>query len=111
MSAEALSMAPHRQGSLTLAGFIRETHLLSSCSVFQQSVTRDYYKTLNGDFGYYMNLYVQDSYRMSDRLTLTWDFGWSAIRFTRVSTAAKQPLTWTTRKLSSLRILITTHNY
>ena len=38
------------------------------------SVTRDYYKTLNGDFGYYMNLYVQDSYRMSERLTLNLGF-------------------------------------
>ena len=30
-----------------------------------ENVTRDYYKTLNGDFGYYMNLYVQDNYRVS----------------------------------------------
>ena len=57
------------------------------------SVTRDYYKTLNGDFGYYMNLYVQDNYRVSERLTLIWDFVWSAIRFTRGSTVARQHLT------------------
>ncbi len=38
------------------------------------NVTRDYFKTLNGDFGYYMNLYVQDNYRVSERLTLNLGF-------------------------------------
>ena len=39
-----------------------------------ENVTRDYYKTLNGDFGYYMNAYVQDNYRVSERLTLNLGF-------------------------------------
>jgi hypothetical protein len=39
-----------------------------------QSVTRDYYKTLNGDFGYYMNWFIQDNYRVTDRLTLNVGF-------------------------------------
>jgi hypothetical protein len=39
-----------------------------------ENVTRDYFKTLNGDFGYYMNAYVQDNYRVSERLTLNLGF-------------------------------------
>ena len=38
------------------------------------NVTRDYYKQLNGDFGYFMNLFVQDSYRVTQRLTLNMGF-------------------------------------
>ena len=38
------------------------------------NVTRDYFKQLNGDFGYYMNLFVQDSYRVTQRLTLNLGF-------------------------------------
>jgi hypothetical protein len=38
------------------------------------NVTRDYYKLLNGDFGYFMNLFVQDSYRVTQRLTLNLGF-------------------------------------
>jgi hypothetical protein len=38
------------------------------------NVTRDYYKELNGDFGYYMHMYAQDSYRLTQRLTLNVGF-------------------------------------
>jgi hypothetical protein len=38
------------------------------------NVTRDYFKQLNGDFGYFMNLYIQDAYRVTERLTLNLGF-------------------------------------
>ena len=38
------------------------------------NITRDYFKQLNGDFGYFMNLYVQDAYRVTPRLTLNLGF-------------------------------------
>lgn len=41
---------------------------------YPDSVTRDYYKELNGDVGYYFDLFAQDSYRATDKLTLNYGF-------------------------------------
>ena len=39
---------------------------------YPDSVTRDYYKQLNGDIGYYFDLFAQDSYRATGKLTLNY---------------------------------------
>ncbi|HZP07012.1 MAG TPA: carboxypeptidase regulatory-like domain-containing protein [Terracidiphilus sp.] len=41
---------------------------------YPDSVTRDYYKQLNGDMGYYFDLFAQDSFRATDKLTLNYGF-------------------------------------
>jgi len=41
---------------------------------YPDNVTRDYYKQLNGDTGYYFDLFAQDSYRATDKLTLNYGF-------------------------------------
>ncbi|HVG26773.1 MAG TPA: hypothetical protein VM865_04125, partial [Acidobacteriaceae bacterium] len=41
---------------------------------YPDTVTRDYYKQLNGDVGYYFDVFAQDSYRLSQKLTLNYGF-------------------------------------
>ena len=41
---------------------------------YPDTVTRDYYKQLNGDVGYYFDVYAQDSFRLGEKLTLNYGF-------------------------------------